>query len=163
MYDYQFSNAALTAWVMLGQTWDAMYKVAERKLAKLGLTPEKLGVLWACKENAPPITPAKLSRLVFRESQTITTLLSRMERDGLVTRVPKEKGHPFTEVKMTAKGEELCCPGIEVVRSLLEVRIMTALSAEEIEQLIKLVRKLRENTLEELHLELLPPPSYAGG
>lgn len=162
MYDYQFSDAALTAWVVLSQTWTAMYKVGERRLAKLGLTPEKLDALRVCTEYAPPITPAEISRVVFRESQTIAGLLSRMETEGLITRVPKEKGHPFTEVKITAKGEELCRPGLEVSRSLV-ARIMSALSEEEIEQLLKLVRKLRQNALDELHLELLPPPQRAGG
>ena len=161
MYDYQFSDAALTAWTVLGQTWIAMYKVSERKLAKLGLTPEKIEVLRACRDYAAPMIPAEISRLVFRESQTIAGLLSRMEKEGLVTRVPKRKGRPFTEVKMTAKGEELCGPGIEAATSLV-AKIMSGLSAEEIEQLLKLVRKLRENALEELHLELLPPPSSAG-
>ena len=157
MYDYQFTDANLTAWVVLSQTWTAMYKVADRKLNKIGLTPEKLDVLWACQEYAPPLTPAEISRLVFRESQSIAGLLARMEKEGLITRVPKEKGHPFTEVKVTAKGKELSRPGIEVARSLI-ARIMSALSAEELEQLVKLIQKLRENALEELHLELLPPP-----
>lgn len=161
MYDYQFSDAALTAWAVLGQTWTAMYKASERKLAKLGLTPEKLDVLRACRDYAPPLIPAEISRLVFRESQTIAGLLSRMEKEGLVTRVPKRKGRPFTEVKMTAKGKELCSPGVEAATPLI-TRIMSALSAEELEQLLKLVRKLRQNALEELHIELLSPPSSAG-
>ena len=161
MYDYQFSDATLTAWTVLGQTWTAMYKVAERKLAKLGLTPEKLDLLRACTDYPPPLIPAEISRLLFRESQTIAGLLSRMEKEGLVTRVPKRKGRPFTQVKMTAKGEELSRPGIEAANALV-ARIMSGLSEEELEQLLKLVRKLRQNALEELHIELLSPPSLTG-
>ena len=85
-----------------------------------------------------------------------------MEREGLVRRVPKRKGKPFTEVRVTAKGEEICGRGIDVATSLV-TRLMSALSAEELEQLQNLLRKLREKALDELHIELLPPPSYAGG
>ena len=162
MYDYQLPDAALSGWLLLARTWSAMYKAEERKLAKVGLSPEQLDVLWLSRDYPIPLTPAEISRSVFRENQTIAGLLSRMEREGLVRRVPKRKGKPFTEVRVTAKGEELCGRGIDVATSLV-TRLMSALSAEELEQLQNLLRKLREKALDELHIELLPPPSYTGG
>ena len=158
MYDYQLSDPALVTWLLLARTWAAMYKAEERKIAKVGLTPEQVEVLRLARDYPIPLTPAEISRSLFRESQTIAGLVSRMEREGLVKRVPKRKGRPFTEVKLTAKGEELRPGGIEAATSLI-ARIMSCLSAEEHEQLQKLLRKLRQNALEELHIELLPPPS----
>ena len=164
MYHYQFSNEALRVWVLVNQSYSTMYRVLERRLGKLGLTPKKLGALWACRDyrGSEPLTPAELSRLVFRETQSVAGLLARMEREGLVTRVPKRKGHPFTEVKLTAKGEELCRAGIEVMHPLTE-RIMSSLSAGELEQFEKLLQKLRQALVEELWLELKPPPGWAAG
>jgi DNA-binding MarR family transcriptional regulator len=82
-----------------------------------------------------------------------------MEQVALVTRVPKRKGHPFTEVKATAKGQELCNQAKE--KDLAHIRkIMSCLSAEEIQQLTKLLRKIRESALEELHVELLAGPNW---
>lgn len=164
MYHYQFSNEALTAWVLVNQSYSAMYRVLEGRLSKLGLTPKKLGALWACRDyrGQGPLIPAELSRLVFRESQSIAGLLDRMEREGLATRVPKRKGHPFTEVKLTAKGEELCRGGLEVMQPLTE-RIMSCFSAEELEQFEKLLGKLRQRLVDELWLELKPPPGWAAG
>ena len=161
MYDYQLPDAALSGWLLLARTWSAMYKAEERKLAKVGLTPEQLDVLWLSRDYPIPLTPAEISSSTFRENQTTSALVSRMEREGWVRRVPKRKGKPFTEVKITAKGEELCQPGIEVATSLV-TKLMAALSAEELEQLHNLLRKLREKALEELHIELLPPPINAG-
>jgi len=54
MYDYNFSDSAFTTWVLLRQTWSAIQKVAERKLAKLGLTPEQVDVLWICRDYHDP-------------------------------------------------------------------------------------------------------------
>ena len=162
MYDHQLSDASLTTWLLIARTWSAMYKVEERKLAKVGLTPEQVDVLWLSRDYPIPLTPAEISRSLFRESQSIAGLLSRMEREGLVRRVPKRKGRPFTQVQLTAKGQELCPKGIETATNVV-AKIMSCLSAEEHEQLQKLLRKLRQSALEELHLELLQPPSKAAG
>ena len=162
MYDFQLDDPALATWVLLARTRAALYKVEERKIAKMGLTPEQVHVLWLCNGYPIPLTPAEISRAMFRESQTIAGLISRMEKEGLVMRVPKRKGHPFTEVKITARGEEVRGPGVETTTTLI-ARIMSCLSVEEHEQLQRLLRKLRQSALEELHLELLQPPSKAGG
>ena len=147
--------------MLFSQTWRAMYKAEERRLAKVGLTPEKLDVLWVSINYPIPLTPAEISRSLFRESQTIAALLSRMERDGLVKRVPKRKGKPYTDVIATAKGAELCGPAAEADASVA-TEIMSCLSAEELEQFQKLLRKIRQKALDELYIELLPVPQRIG-
>ena len=159
MYDYQFDDDAFAAWVLMHQTWYTMRKSEERKLAKVGLTPERLQVLSVCTDYPGTLIPEEISRLIFRDSQSVSGLLNRMERDGLVRRVPKRKGRPFTEVKMTAKGQELRNQAKE--RDLAHIsNIMSCLSAEEIKQLTQLLRKIRQSVLDELRIELLPPPSW---
>lgn len=159
MYDYQFNDDAFAVWMLIHQTWRAMRKSEERLLAKTGLTPEKNEVLWVASDHPSPLIPAEISRALFRESQTVAGLLTRMEKDGLVTRVPKRKGRPFTEVKVTAKGQELCNQAKEADLAHIN-KIMSCLSAEERGQLKKLLRKIRQTALEELYLELLPPPTW---
>ena len=163
MYDFEFEETAMGTWAVLRQTWIAVNKAAEIKLAKVGLTPEKAAVLWACKEYPATLTPAEIARLVFRENQTIAGLLNRMEKEGLVTRVPKRKGHPFTEVKITPKGEKLVGPGIEVYKSLIK-GLVSGLSIDEQKQLQKLLKVLRQKMLDEMHMELdKGPGAYAPG
>ncbi|MCJ7523036.1 MAG: MarR family transcriptional regulator, partial [Dehalococcoidia bacterium] len=120
MYDFEFPDTSLTTYTMLRQTWAAINKLAETKLGKVGLTPEKVAVLWACRDYPGTLTPAEISRLVFRENQTVAGLLNRMESEGYVKRIPKRKGHPFTEVKLTPRGEELCGPGIEIMKNVVK-------------------------------------------
>ena len=83
-YDLEFTDPAMTVWALLRQTHTAVNKVAEVRLAKKGLTPEKAAVLWACRDYPGIVTPAEIARLVFREAQTIAGLLNRMEREGLI-------------------------------------------------------------------------------
>ena len=162
MYDYHFPDLNHTVLVQLRQTSSAIYKLTERKLAKIGLTPTKVYVLWLCREHDGPLTPAEISRSLFRESQTIAGLLARMEKEGLVQRIPKRKGHPFTEVLITEKGKEAWYKGVKVTMAMVE-DTMSTLSAEETEQFQELLRKLRQKALAELHLELMPQPEWARG
>ena len=155
MYDFKFDDERFTAWFLVTQAWPAMYRVVEKQLAKVGLTPEQLDVLWLCTDYPPPLTPAEVSRFLFRKSHSIAGLLDRMERDGLIRRVPKRKGHPFTEIQITAKGEQLVGPGKDVTISLI-ARLMSPLTEEELLQLQQVMAKLRQKALEELHIELRP-------
>jgi MarR family transcriptional regulator for hemolysin len=159
MYDLEFDDIAMNTWAMLRQAWTAVNKVAEARLAKVGLTPEKAAVLWACRDYPGTITPAEIARLTFRENQTIAGLLNRMEKDGLVKRIPKRRGHPFTEIKLTTRGEEACGPGVEIYKKLIQ-GLVSDLPKGEQEQLQKLLRGLRDKMLDELHMEIKKPSAY---
>ena len=162
MYDFEFDEMAMGTWTMLRQTWIAVNKVAELKLAKVGLTPEKAAVLWACRDYPGTLTPAEIARLMFRENQTIAGLLNRMEKEGLVSRIPKREGHPFTEVKITPKGEKLVNPGVEVLKAVMK-GLVAGMSIEEQKQLQKSLKPLRQRMLDEMHMEIDRQPKVYNG
>jgi len=162
MYDLEFSDTAMTTWTMLRQTWTAVNKMAEVRLAKVTLTPEKAAVLWLCRDFSGTLTPAEIARYLFRENQTIAGLLNRMEAEGLVKRVPKRKGHPYTEVKLTPKGEEACDPGVEVYKRVV-TNVMSDMPEAEQKRLQESLRELRDKMADELHMEVARPPVYAQG
>ncbi len=161
MYDLEFTDPAMTTWTLLRQTHTAVNKVAEVKLAKKGLTPEKAAVLWACRDYPGVVTPAEVARLVFREAQTIAGLLNRMEREGLVKRVPKRKGRPYTEIRLTPKGKELVEPGIEVLKELI-LSLTEDMTNEEREGLNKGLARIRTKMMDFIHIEAGSPPSLEG-
>lgn len=76
MYDLQLSDRTLTTWALLRQTWSVMDKAAETRLAKVGLTPEKLAVLWICRDYPGLSTTAEIARFLSRQSQSVTGLLN---------------------------------------------------------------------------------------
>lgn len=158
MYDLEFADKPMTTWAVLRQTWVVANKVAETKLAKKGLTPEHLAVLWICRDHKGPVTPAEIARLVFREAQSIAGLLNRMEKEGLVKRIPKRKGRPFTEIKLTPKGEGLCSPGIEILKKII-MDFTSDMPDKERDQFHKTLKSLRAKVLDQLHLEIDPEPT----
>ena len=156
MYDLQLADKSLDTWVMLRQTWALMDRAAAARLAKVGLTPEKVGVLWICRDFPGIVTTAEIARILTRQSQSVTGLLNRMEEEGLITRSPKRKGRPFTEVKMTPKGEEACAVGVTVLKALVKETEPT-LPNRERQQLHRILGLLRQQMADNLHLEVTAP------
>ncbi len=161
MYDLEFTDPAMTVWALLRQTHTAINKVAEVRLAKKGLTPEKAAVLWACRDYPGIVTPAEIARLVFREAQTIAGLLNRMEREGLIKRIPKRKGRPYTQIKLTPRGAELVDPGVQVLRSLIE-SLVEGMPKQERDQLIKTLAAIRSKMIAQIHIEAGSPAVFEG-
>jgi len=157
MYDYEFGAASLTAWAQLRHTWIAMSKVAEARLLEVDSTPETVGVLWACRDYPGPLRPAELARLVFRAPHTIAAMLNRLEKQGLIERIPKAPGHPFTEVKLTRKGEKACSPRIEILKDVI-AETMSVLSEGELVQLMEVTRELQLRALDMLKMKLKASP-----
>ena len=160
MYDVQFSDITLTTWALLRQTWSVMDKAAETRLAKVGLTPEKVAVLWICRDYPGLLTTAEIARFMSRQSQSVTGLLNRMEEEGLVARTPKRKGRPFTEVRLTEKGNKACTAGVAVVKVLI-AETAPVLSTEKRQELHSFLIALRQQLVDSMHLELTRPLEYA--
>ena len=161
MYDLQFSDATLTTWVLLRQTWAAVYRVSKTRLHKLGISPQDLAVLWICRDYRGTASIAEIARIYDGRSQSIVGLVNRMEEQGLVVKIPKRKGHPFTEVKLTERGEKACLVGVAAVKALV-AETAHVLSAEERHQLHRYLAALRWQVVEDyLHTELTPPPDYS--
>jgi len=94
------------AWVRLFQTFNALERARELELGKVGLTTAEAAVLFALKTAKEPTTPAKLARWLYREAHTMSGLLNRMEKDGLVKKSKDLEAKNQIRVSLTEKGEE---------------------------------------------------------
>ena len=157
IYDYDFTQNSLTTWAQLRNTWFAMNKVVEMRLNEIGLTHEAISILWVCRDYPGPLYPAEIARLVFRTPHTVTALLKRLEKEGLITKIPKEPGHPITEVQLTEKGREVSEPGIAILKDVI-AEIMAALSDEEMEKLVAPLRSIQSKALDMLYMKVMDPP-----
>lgn len=157
MYDLPLSDATLTTWALLRQTWLVIERATEKRLSKVSLTPQKVAVLWICRDYPGLTTVAEIARFLSCRSQSMTGLLNRMQQEDLVSRTPKRKGRPFTEVKLTKKGENACLVGVAVVKALV-AETATALGADERQQLHMYLAALRQQIVDNMHLELTPHP-----
>jgi len=141
-------------WSTLNQTYWVLIRTAERELRASGLTMIQAATLYWVKTLENPPTAAELSRLLFRRPHTVSDLLERMEKQGLLRRVKDAKRKNVTRVVLTPKGEE----SYEAQRGLRAIaRIMSELSPQESEMMMVALEKMRHRAIEDLKSGIAAP------
>ncbi len=90
-------------WVLIAQTRDAILRARELEYAQYGISNERRAVLAIIQNSGGRATPVDIARNLFRELHSVTEMLARMEKDGLVTR-HKGTGRSKVEVSLTEQG-----------------------------------------------------------
>ena len=152
------TNPDYILWTWLRQTSDAIHKARDKELKKYGATSILFGVLFIIQAIGDRATPAEISRWLFREPHSVSGLLSRMEKGGLVRRVKDLEKKNMVRVIVTEKGRQACHEA-QMHDRLHE--IMSSLSEEQRQQLRSSLQTLRDTALQELRVERKPlfPPS----
>ena len=86
--------------VLLAQTKDAMLRARQVEYAPHGISNDRRALLWVIQSYGGQATPTEIGRKFFRELQSITEMLGRMEKDGLVAKGPGP-GRSKTAFKLT--------------------------------------------------------------
>ena len=92
-------------WVLSAQTTDAMVRARERDYARFDITNERRAVLFIIENNGGRVAPVQIAREMFQELHSVTELLKRMEKAGLVKR-HKGTGRSKVEVTLTEEGRD---------------------------------------------------------
>lgn len=127
---------------LLGHIHRAFHRMADPLLRERGFAMGQLPVLMALKDGQPR-SQAELARLAQVEQPSMAQLLARMERDGLVERVPDPNDRRSRLILLTPE----CRARMHESRA-----VMQALSAEALQvfddaeraELARLVRRLAE-------------------
>jgi DNA-binding MarR family transcriptional regulator len=104
---FGFDTPILNTWLLIHQTFDMILRVEEKEFAKIGLTPQYNGVLMALKYKKNKVTIKDIANWVDKNSNTISTLIDRMQRDGLVEREENQRDRREVYVILTDKGKEM--------------------------------------------------------
>ncbi len=125
----------------------AAFKRGFAEAGVTGMRPAYLGALLSLwKEDSLKVT--ELGRRAGLEPSTMTGLIDRMERDGLVQRVFDPSNRRELKIHLTDAGRAIKDTVASTVDRILE-KILTGLSADEIEQMKGTLRKVLMNVHEE--------------
>ncbi len=127
---------------LLGHIHRSFHRVADSQLRERGFAMGQLPVLMALKDGRPH-SQADLARLAQVEQPSMAQLLARMERDGLVQRVPDPDDRRSRRVLLTPE----CRARMHESRAVMQTLAAEALdgfSAEDRAELGRLVRRLAE-------------------
>jgi DNA-binding MarR family transcriptional regulator len=132
------------AWVLLSRAFRALERAREVELEKFGLSPIEAAVLHALETADDPVTPAKLSRWLYREPHTMSGLLNRMEDKGLVKKSKDLEKKNLVRVTLTKKGEQAFQQQWD---ARIVPKIMSFLSKKELANLKESLNKLEGKAL----------------
>jgi len=104
-------------------------------------------VLFFVKNAKAPATPAEISRWLFREPNTVSQLLTRMEKQGLIRKAKDLERKNLVRITLTEKGEE-AYQGQTEMRVIS--KILSSLSPKERDKLGSYLKKLRDVAIIEL-------------
>jgi DNA-binding MarR family transcriptional regulator len=124
-----------------------IHKLIERRmdetLGELELSHGEWKLLRELAMNDPPhrSSPGRLAQREGLSSGAMTNRLDRLEKAGLVQRLPDPDDRRALQVELTEKGHELWTDSINV-QAAKEARLAAALDERELAQLNKLLRKV---------------------
>jgi len=147
-------------WVLLQQTSDILFEARENELREDGLTAMHAAALLVIKGIGDKTTPAQISRWMVRKPHSISGLLSRMEKAGLIRKTKDLHKKNLVRVSLTEKGE--AAYKLAMKRKMIQ-KIMSSLSAEQRKQLNSALEILRTKGLKEMGIDpkKLPFQSFA--
>lgn len=157
MEKYSSREGDFEMWVLLNHTRDAMFRVRQRELRQYSISIVRANVLFFLHANGGKGTPTEIGRWIFREPQSVSGLLDRMEKEGLVRRryaSALEGKQKSVEVLLTKKGRETYSRQRSQTESIS--KMMSCLSEKECQQLRTYLGKLQDKALGELGIGLKP-------
>jgi DNA-binding MarR family transcriptional regulator len=137
-------------WRQLYQTYTLLKQCENRVVEEHGLTTEQFAVLGAIDYFAGPMNITDLARWLERSTNSITMLVDRMVKAGLVRRVRSKSDRRVVRVTSTSKGNNAIKPAtrasFEVIR-----RVLLQLSYEDRSNLLGLLGATKYEILKYLN------------
>lgn len=133
------SDINFSLWRILNHTGFVIARSRKKELAQYGLTPEQAHILDILHHSGGTVTIQGIVDITMRQHHSISTLVDRMSKQGLVKKVKNASDARQYDVMITKKGQELF--GGTTRKSITD--IFSALSAREKKELEKGLKKLR--------------------
>ena len=147
------TDSDVNLYILLDQTDGIMTSAIELEIKHLKMTQPQVRVLTMLSRQDKPATLEELANWTLKEFNSVSTLINRMEKKGLVKK-RKINGDLKTYVSLTEKGSDLYHN--QVTERSIHL-IFDKLSAQEKKQLDSTLKKLRDTTRDLLGLDYRPP------
>ncbi len=151
---YRCEDQDQSVWFLLEQTRNAIFKARALELEQYGISPVQAGVMFVIHMLGGTSRPAEIARWLVREPHSISGLLTRMERDGLLRRESDSERKNAVAIVLTDKGRDICN---KTFRRESVKQVFSGLSNEEREQLQYSLIKLRDRALKDRGVRNTPP------
>ena len=136
------TNKEFELYKWLQRTSNISLKIRGKELLSHGVSAMHAAVLDTVLEIGEKATPAEIARRLVREPHSISNLLNRMEKQGIVCKVNDLDRKNLKRVVLTQKGRDTYAKISE--RNSL-VSLMSNISNDEYNQLVEKLKKILAN------------------
>lgn len=141
-------------WTMLEQVHSGITLARDRELEKHGISTIKAAALFIISSIGNEATPAEISRWILRRPHSVSGLLDRMEKDGLIKKTKNLHKKNLVRVTITPKGRKAY--EISLKRKTIN-QVLAALTSAEQKQFYAYLEKLRNKALKVAGIPTKPP------
>lgn len=143
----------INLYILLDQADSIVINAVELELKHLRITQPQTRIMAMLSREDRPATIDELAKWTLKEFNSVSTLVNRMEKKGLIKKTRKD-GDLKAYVSLTEKGSELYHKQV-TERSIHQ--IFGKLSAREKTQLESILKKVKETTRDLLGMDYKPP------
>ncbi|MFC2012944.1 MarR family winged helix-turn-helix transcriptional regulator [Chloroflexota bacterium] len=136
-------------WWLIARTRDALHRARVKELRRFNISTSEAVVLFLIPVLGKKATIGQISHLSFRAFHSVSGLINRMEKDGLVRKV-QDLNKRSSRIVMAPKGRKAYRSSLERVSMH---NILSSLSTEEQRQLTSMMHKLHSRALKELEIK----------
>ena len=112
---------------LLRRAWYSLNQTFRKRIAHLEITPDQYSILrWLYEGDAKGLTQQAITELMASDPNTITSILHRMEKAGLLSRHAHESDRRARRVRMEEKGREVFSKALCLAK-VLQGQILEAL------------------------------------
>jgi DNA-binding MarR family transcriptional regulator len=137
-------------WRQLYQTYTLLKQCEDRVIEQHGLTTEQFAVLGAMDYFVGPMNITDIAQWLERSTNSITMLVDRMVKAGLVRRVRSKRDRRIVRVTFTSKGKNAIKPATQASFGVIR-EILLQLSYEDRNALLSLLGATKYEILKYLN------------
>jgi DNA-binding MarR family transcriptional regulator len=146
---FKFENLDKGAWLLLRQVPNLVSRCEDQVFSKHGLTTERHAVLMVIRHINGPVRPTDVARWLDLSVNSVSMIIDRMVKAGLVKRVRDRKDRRTVFLTITSKAEKAYLLATVAGWELIQ-EILSPLSDKDKRTLVKLLEMLRDKTYDYL-------------
>ena len=127
-------------------SFEVLERYLEVELRQHEATLIKFNIMSTLFKNGGEMTPSEIAESVFREKNSITSVINTLEREGVVRREPSTDDRRSVKVIITDKGWKKA-NRLSPIAQELSREVLACIDKEQLEELVSNMRAIRESLL----------------
>ena len=141
---------ALRLWFLTHRTRDVLMTCEDQVFGEYGLTSEQYSVLVTLKYLQKPVRVTDLARWLERSTNSVSMIVDRMVKAGLLTRKRDRGDRRVVNVSIASKGENALKPATRAGWNFIQ-EVLSPLSEEDMRAFVNLHETVKYKSLQYLN------------